>query len=233
MNDPKSFRFWHFAGSAIVGFLAGVVLTHYGLRLQFPYFADFQHALKQTTAAISAPLDLPPSDHQEYLQRLEARKNRDDDSVSELKKRNLLFPLKSFTIQGVRDTFDESRGNHIHQAIDIVAPRNTPVVAVEDGTVARLWYSKYGGITIYHFDPTQTYAYYYAHLERYVDNLHEGDHLTRGQVIGYVGTSGNAPPNTPHLHFTIFRLTKEKHWWDGTAVNPYLVYQNIVEYRSP
>jgi murein DD-endopeptidase MepM/ murein hydrolase activator NlpD len=97
------------------------------------------------------------------------------------------------------------------------------VLAVEDGTVARLFLSDAGGITIYQFDPTKNYVYYYAHLERYVEGLKESASVKRGQVIGYVGTTGNAPRDTPHLHFAIFRLTDEKKWWQGTAIDPYSV----------
>lgn len=147
-----------------------------------------------------------------------------EEDLEDLRNRNLLFPLQGFTSQGVQDSFEEARGDHLHGAMDIVAPRNTPVVAVESGKIARLWYSKYGGITIYQFDPTTTYAYYYAHLESYAENLKEQDSVKKGQVIGYVGTSGNAPKETPHLHFTIFKLTKEKHWWEGVPINPYNVY---------
>ena len=124
----------------------------------------------------------------------------------------------------MRDSFDEQRGStHHHEAIDILAPRNTPVFAVEDGTIARLFESKAGGTTVYQFDPTTNYVYYYAHLERYAGGLREGQHVQRGQVLGYVGTSGNAPKDTPHLHFAIFRLTEEKQWWRGTPIDPYAV----------
>ena len=114
-------------------------------------------------------------------------------------------------------------GTRRHEALDILAPRNTPVLAVENGTVAKLFLSKPGGNTIYQFDPTSTYAYYYAHLERYADGLKDGDRIERGQVIGYVGTSGNAPPDTPHLHFAIFKLAEAKRWWRGVAIDPYPV----------
>jgi peptidoglycan LD-endopeptidase LytH len=123
--------------------------------------------------------------------------------------------------QLVRSYHDARTGGREHEALDILAPRNTPVIAVEDGTIARLFLSKAGGNTIYQFDPRQEYCYYYAHLERYADGLHEGDRVTRGEVLGYVGTSGDAPRNTPHLHFAIFRLTADKHWWEGTPLDPY------------
>ena len=114
-----------------------------------------------------------------------------------------------------------ARQHREHEAIDILAPRNTPVVAVEDGTIAKLFLSKAGGNTIYQFDPAGRVCYYYAHLERYADGLPGGGPGARGQVIGYVGTSGNAPKKTPHLHFAVFRLTPEKHWWEGTPIDPY------------
>jgi murein DD-endopeptidase MepM/ murein hydrolase activator NlpD len=116
---------------------------------------------------------------------------------------------------------DERGGGRQHEAIDILAPRNTPVRAVESGTIARLFQSQAGGITIYQFDPSERFCYYYAHLERYADGLQEGQRVSRGQIIGYVGVSGNAPKDTPHLHFAIFRLTPAKRWWEGTPVDPF------------
>jgi murein DD-endopeptidase MepM/ murein hydrolase activator NlpD len=140
----------------------------------------------------------------------------------DLRQRNLVLPVQGITPEKLQNTFDDSRsGGRVHEAIDILAPRNTPVLAVEDGRVAKLFTSKQGGLTIYQFDPSETYAYYYAHLERYADGVKEGIVLRRGQVIGYVGTSGNAPPETPHLHFAIFRLTPEKRWWEGDPLNPF------------
>jgi peptidoglycan LD-endopeptidase LytH len=123
--------------------------------------------------------------------------------------------------QLVRSFEDRRSGTRAHEALDILAPRNTPVKAIDDGTIARLFESKAGGTTIYQFDPTEQFCYYYAHLERYANGLREGDHVKKGQVIGYVGTSGNAPKNTPHLHFAIFKLTSAKRWWEGTPVDPY------------
>jgi murein DD-endopeptidase MepM/ murein hydrolase activator NlpD len=121
----------------------------------------------------------------------------------------------------LRDNYDEVRNGVRHDALDIAAPRGTPVVAVGDGRVVKLFNSRAGGLTIYQFDPQETFAYYYAHLDRYADDLREGVPVKRGEVIGYVGTSGNAPPGSPHLHFTIFRLGVERHWWQGTPVNPF------------
>jgi peptidoglycan LD-endopeptidase LytH len=144
--------------------------------------------------------------------------------IDALGRRHLLLPVQGLRREQLRDSFSEGRGGHIHEAIDIMAARNTPVMAVEDGRLTKLFVSALGGNTIYQFDPSGTYAYYYAHLDRYADGIHEGDQLRRGQVIGYVGTSGNAPPQSPHLHFAIFRLTPDKQWWKGTALDPYLVF---------
>lgn len=142
--------------------------------------------------------------------------------AKELAARNLDIPVSGVSAgKLVRSYHDARSGGREHEALDILAPRNTPIVAVEDGTVAKLFVSKAGGNTIYQFDPARQYAYYYAHLERYADGLKEGDAIRRGQVIGYVGTSGNAPKDTPHLHFAIFRLTADKHWWEGTPIDPY------------
>ncbi len=143
---------------------------------------------------------------------------------ADLRQRNLVLPVQGIRPEQLQNTFEDSRGGgRVHQAIDIMAPRNTPVMAVEDGKIAKLFTSKQGGLTIYQFDPSETYAYYYAHLERYADGLKEGMMLRRGQVVGYVGTSGNANPEGPHLHFAIFRLTPEKRWWDGAPINPFPV----------
>ena len=102
-----------------------------------------------------------------------------------------------------------------------MAPRGTPVLAVADGKIEKLFDSKQGGLTLYQFDRTGTFAYYYAHLDRYAAGMVEGRQLERGEVLGYVGGTGNADPAGPHLHFAIFVLGPEKHWWQGTAINPY------------
>jgi peptidoglycan LD-endopeptidase LytH len=139
---------------------------------------------------------------------------------------HLRVPIDGVDIESFKGGFDERRGgDRPHEAIDVLSPRNTPVHAVENGTVAKLFYSKAGGLTIYQFDPSGRFCYYYAHLERYADGLHDGQTIAQGEVIGYVGTSGNAPANTPHLHFAVFELKGDRKWWQGTAIDPYGVFK--------
>lgn len=134
----------------------------------------------------------------------------------------LLVPVQGIAPASLADTYDDPRGsNRVHEALDIMAPAGTPVVATADGVVEKLFDSDNGGLTIYQFDPTETWCYYYAHLQRYAPGLAEGDHVKRGEVIGYVGSTGNASADAPHLHFGIYRLGDDKRWWKGTPVNPY------------
>lgn len=134
----------------------------------------------------------------------------------------LLIPVAGIKASQLTDTYADARsGGRIHDAIDIMAPRGTPVIATDDGKVAKLFYSKQGGLTVYQFDPTEKIVYYYAHLDSYTPGLVEGRQLHRGDAIGLVGFSGNASPTAPHLHFAISVLGPEKHWWQATAINPY------------
>ena len=134
----------------------------------------------------------------------------------------LMVPVQGVKASALQDTFDQPRGNQRHhEALDIMAPKGTPVVAAGDGKVVKLFTSKPGGLTVYQFDPSEKYAYYYAHLDRYADGLKEGMVLKRGDVLGYVGVTGNSDPNAPHLHFAVVELTPEKQWWKGTPLNPF------------
>lgn len=135
----------------------------------------------------------------------------------------LLLPVAGINAAQLSNTYDDARGGgtRTHEALDIMAPRGTPVLAAVDGTVRKLFTSDAGGLTIYQFDPTGTYCYYYAHLDAYAPGLREGQTIKRGDVIGTVGSTGNANPDGPHLHFAIFLLGPEKKWHEGTPVNPY------------
>lgn len=132
-------------------------------------------------------------------------------------------PISGLTTSDLHDSFNEIHHGHRHEAIDIMKPRGTPVHAVVGGTIRKLFVSRAGGITIYQFDTKGIYCYYYAHLDRYADGLHEGMSVDQGQVLGYVGTSGNAAPDAPQLHLAIMRLGPDKRWWQGTPIDPYPV----------
>jgi len=134
----------------------------------------------------------------------------------------LLVPVEGVPYAKLTDTFDQPRGQERHhEALDIMAPKGTPVRAAGDGKVVKLFDSKPGGLTLYQFDPSEQHAYYYAHLDKYADGIKEGMLLKRGDLLGYVGATGNADPSAPHLHFAVVALTPEKQWWKGTPLNPY------------
>ena len=146
-----------------------------------------------------------------------------------LLQRKLNLPILGLRARDIQDTFRGRRaGGKPHEATDILSPRGTPVLAMDDGVIQKLFLSKPGGLTIYEFDRKSTFCFYYAHLDRYAEGLSEGMQVHRGDVIGYVGTSGNAPPQTPHLHLAIMHLGPEARWWQGTSVDPYPVLMGIV-----
>jgi hypothetical protein len=136
-------------------------------------------------------------------------------------RRMLIVPVEGVTKAQLRDTYAESRGTRVHEALDIRAPRGTAVLSAADGKLTRLFDSKTGGLMVYAADPTDRFVLLYGHLDRYAQNLRDGMPLKQGQVIGYVGTTGNAPIGTPHLHFGILRGKPSVSWSRGTAVNPY------------
>ena len=132
----------------------------------------------------------------------------------------LAMPIDGIEPGKLKDNFSEMHAGHPHEALDIMAPRGTPVKAVIEGNVVKLFKSKQGGLTVYQFDNARERCYYYAHLDHYAAGLKEGTLLRRGDVLGYVGSTGNAAPNAPHLHFAVFDLGPEKEWWRGTAIDP-------------
>ncbi len=132
----------------------------------------------------------------------------------------LMVPVRGLTRSDLTDTWGEARSEgRRHEGIDIMAPQGAVVQAVAAGRIVKFFDSDRGGVTIYQFDRSERFVYYYAHLSRRAPGLAEGDTVRQGQVIGYVGMTGNAP--VPHLHFEIQRLTSERHWWEATSLNPY------------
>jgi murein DD-endopeptidase MepM/ murein hydrolase activator NlpD len=150
--------------------------------------------------------------------------------LDNLRARSLAIPVRGLEADDLVSSFDDARGgNRRHEAIDILAPRGTEVLAVEDGKVAKIFTSAAGGLTLYQFDPSETFVYYYAHLDSYAPGLTEGSMLRKGDLVGTVGTTGNAPEGTPHLHFSISKLDPDKRWWGGTALDPFLVWRDPSE----
>ena len=130
-------------------------------------------------------------------------------------------PVAGVTRTALRDSYTEARGDRSHEALDIIVPRGTPVLSATDGRLLKIFNSQTGGLMVYASDASGRFILLYGHLDRYADGLSEGMTLARGQVIGYVGTTGNAPVDTPHLHFGILRGDPRVSWWTGVAVNPY------------
>jgi len=135
---------------------------------------------------------------------------------------NLIVPVAGVLVDQLRDTFSDARSeSRVHDAIDIAAPRGTPVLAAADGAIVKLFPSERGGITIYQLSADSKYIYYYAHLERYADGLAVGHFAKQGETIAYVGDTGNAGAGNYHLHFSVAVVTDPKRYWEGTNINPY------------
>ena len=140
---------------------------------------------------------------------------------SALAAKSLIIPVEGVDPSRVRDSYTSARGGRTHDAVDIMAARGTPVIATDAGTILRLRQNDAGGITIYQLDPDERFVYYYAHLDRYQDGLVEGMKIKQGDVLGFVGTTGNAPKNTPHLHFQVMLYRGRGQYWGGEPINPH------------
>jgi len=135
---------------------------------------------------------------------------------------SLAVPVRGVRAEQLRDTYSAPRsGGRVHSAIDIMAPRGTPVVAAGDGTILKLRTGGMGGVTVYQLARDGRTLYYYAHLQRYAAGIREGIPIQQGEVIAYVGDSGNAGAGNYHLHFSVSHLRDARRWWEGENVNPY------------
>lgn len=145
----------------------------------------------------------------------------------------LIIPVPGVQPSELRDTFNEVRGGGTrkHEALDILAPRGTPVLSASTGRVLKLHNSKDGGLMVYAADSSNEFVLLYGHLDHYANGLRDGDPLRQGQTIGYVGTTGNAPANTPHLHFAIAHPKDVKLWWTGEAIDPQPLLQRSMASR--
>jgi murein DD-endopeptidase MepM/ murein hydrolase activator NlpD len=131
------------------------------------------------------------------------------------------YPLRDIGTRELRSQFNDKRRGHIHHAIDLMRRRGTPILAVADGTVRKLCRSRSGGISAYLFDASEQYCFFYGHLDHYAKGLHEGREVHRGDVIGYVGSTGNAKRSAPHLHFAVSRTGPERKWFGGVPIDPF------------
>jgi murein DD-endopeptidase MepM/ murein hydrolase activator NlpD len=140
-----------------------------------------------------------------------------------LRARHILVPVAGANMAKVDDSFSEDRdgGERTHRAIDILAPRGTPILSADDGKILRMSTNSLGGISMYTVDPENRLVYYYAHLDHYNDAMSPGHTITRGDTLGFVGTTGNAPKNTPHLHFQVMRWPADGKYWNGEPIDPY------------
>jgi murein DD-endopeptidase MepM/ murein hydrolase activator NlpD len=147
------------------------------------------------------------------------------EAVDYLLSRGMAIPVAGMTMRRLQDTFDEGRdGGRVHRALDILAPRGTPVLAADSGRILKVKFNALGGNTIYAVDPQGRIVYYYAHLDAYRPGLAEGQTVARGDTLGFVGTTGNAPKDTPHLHFQVMRMPADGRYWDGEPINPYPLF---------
>jgi murein DD-endopeptidase MepM/ murein hydrolase activator NlpD len=175
--------------------------------------ADVTRALQADTASTlrivdSAPAALPTSSDLEVL------------------RREMIVPVRGYTAAMIHDTYDELRGGtRKHEALDILAARGTPVLSATSGRILKLFDSKAGGLMVYAADSSERFILMYGHLDAYQPGLVEGQRIAQGQQLGVVGTTGNAAPNVPHLHFAIAKSSDVRIWWKGAPVNPYPLLQ--------
>ena len=182
---------------------------------------------RPTAAVPAAPVEAPapaaPRSTGFALSAVAAAPSAESDATAVAHLRGMLFPVGGFDSTRLDDSFDAPRdgGARKHNAIDIMAPRGTPVLAVADGRILKLMKSTKGGLTLYAADLEDQFVYYYAHLDHYNPKIYAGKPLMRGDTVGYVGTTGNAPANIPHLHFQVMRMPANGSYVNGTPINPY------------
>ena len=184
---------------------------------------DVQPIPPAAPVAIGTPLPAPPTDPvAPPPEELPAAAVPSPSVSTFVSKVNLIIPVAGVRPDQLIDTFDEARSEgRVHDAIDIPAPAGTPVLAAADGRIVKLWQSERGGTAIYQLGPNQELIFYYAHLSGYAPGLAEGNTVRQGDVIAYVGDTGNAGTGNFHLHFSIAVVSDPKRYWEGTNINPY------------
>ncbi len=184
--------------------------------------ADVQPISPTAPVAIGTPLPPPPTDPVAPAQEELPAPVPAPAASSFVSTVNLVIPVSGIRPEQLIDTFGDARSEgRLHDAIDIAAPAGTPVLAAADGRIVKLWQSERGGTTIYQLGPNQEVIFYYAHLAGYAPGLAEGNNVRQGDVIAYVGDTGNAGTGNYHLHFSIAVVSDPKRYWEGTNINPY------------
>ena len=199
------------------------------------FYPNLQFARSSPIETVSDPLPATPAPTplpvpSEFVQNSPTPQATISADFSNAPPDQLMIPVKGIKRDQLQDTFTSARSNgRVHDAIDIMAPGGTPVLAAADGEIIKFFDSAAGGTTIYELTADQKYILYYAHLQSRQPGINEHDQIKRGAIIGYVGDTGNAGPGNYHLHFSIAVATDRKHWWSGPYINPYPLLKNALE----
>ncbi|MEO5596372.1 MAG: M23 family metallopeptidase [Lysobacteraceae bacterium] len=203
----------------MVGALFGAVCTFFFVILKLPAMRPAAPVVQPSTVPATTPASPGPVVPEPSPQ---PQPSLPPDASGIQAGQRLLIPVEGIAAAQLTDTFDDARSQgRSHDAIDIMAPNGSRVLATADGTVEKLFNSERGGITLYEFDADQHFVFYYAHLAEYAPGIVEGKQIHQGELIGYVGSTGDASADAPHLHFEVSVLGPEKHWWRATSINPY------------
>ncbi|MDQ2746666.1 MAG: M23 family metallopeptidase [Acidobacteriota bacterium] len=202
-----------------------------------PYFVQPSNYLTNVgdpteKTPVPTPLPIPPPVIEPTAAPTEFPANQSQNNTTEDAPATLMIPVIGIKREQLQNTFEDARSEgRVHNAIDIIAPSGTPVIAAADGEIVKFFDSERGGITIYQYSLDRKFVYYYAHLQKRAENVNEKDLIKRGTVIGYVGDTGNAGAGNYHLHFAVTILTDPKNYHEGTEINPYPLLMNGIETR--
>jgi|SRR5690348_2882877 len=212
---PRTFRQGRVGLTVVALVVGGCARPRVPIVAPSPSTATLAHAPASAAAPRGNGVDVP-------LSTIGVIGGSAEADVNYLRSRRLLLPVAGVRADQLTDSFDEGRdGERRHHAIDILAPRGTPVLAADDGHVLRVSWNSLGGNTVYATDADSRIVYYYAHLDRYRDGIEAGMRLTKGDTLGFVGTTGNAPKDIPHLHFQIMRMPHDGKYWNGDPIDPF------------
>ena len=194
--------------------------------------ADYAENVTDPTekTAVPTPLPIPSNEPSPTVSQPEVNVNQPQENIPSESADALMIPVVGIKREQLQDTFTAARSEgRVHNAIDIMAPGGTPVIAVADGQIVKFFESERGGITVYQFSSDHRFIYYYAHLQKRADNIKEKDLIKRGTLVGYVGDTGNAGAGNYHLHFEIMIPENPNDYWKGTDINPYPLLKNGIE----